>query len=52
MVHSGRAVPRHPSAAASPASTLVAHSERSKEKIKLVGAWGFIGFFLSFFSFS
>ena len=50
MVHSGRAVPRHPSAAASRAGTLLAHLERSKEKRKLVGGWGFIVlfFFCSF----
>lgn len=50
-VHSGRAVPRHPSAAASRAGTFLAHSEHSKGKRKVVGGWGFIVlfFFCSFF---
>lgn len=46
MVHAGRAVPRHRSAAANRAATLLAHSELSKEKRKLVGGFGFFVVFL------
>lgn len=49
MVQAGRAVPRHRSAAASRAATLLAHSELSKEKRKLVGGFGFFVVFLVVF---
>lgn len=49
MVHAGRAVPRHPYAAANRAGTLLAHSELSKEKRKLVGGFGFFVVFLFVF---